>query len=193
MVGTSLHISPTCCMLSHSVMSDSVTPWTVAHQVPLSMELSRQEFWLLLFSCEVVSDFLPPHELQHTRLPHPSLSPGVSSNSRPLSQWCDPTISFSVTPFFSCPPSIPASGSFPVSWLFTSSGQSTEATASVSVVPMNIQDRFPLRLTILISLQSKGLSRVSSSTTVLNHQLSGAQPSLSSIFTHDYWKNHSFD
>ena len=171
MVGTSLHISPTCCMLSHSVMSDSVTPWTVAHQVPLSMELSRQEFWLLLFSCEVVSDFLPPHELQHTRLPHPSLSPGVSSNSRPLSQWCDPTISFSVTPFFS-PYSFPASGE---SALCIS--QSIRASASASVLPMNIQGWFPLGLTGLVSSLSKGLS-VFFITTVWKHQFSSTQPSL---------------
>ena len=100
--------------------------------------------------------------LQHTRLPCPSLSPRVCSNSNscPLNRWCHPTISSSVAPFSSCPQSFPASGSFPVSWLFTSDDQSIRASASASVLPMNIQDWFPLRLTSLISLLPKGLKSV---------------------------------
>ena len=99
------------------------------------------------------------HGLQHSRLPCPSLSPRVCSNSCPLSQWCSPTISSSVA-LFSCPQSFPASWSFPVSRLFTSSGQGIGASASTPVLPMNIQGWYPLGLTGLISLQSKGLSRV---------------------------------
>ena len=112
------------------------------------------------------SNSLQPHRLQHARLPCPSPSPRACSNSRPLSQWCHPTILSSVTPFSSCPQSFPASGSLPVSWLFASSGQSIGASASASVPPMNIQDWFPLGLTGLTSLLSKGLSRVFSNTTV---------------------------
>ena len=111
---------------------------------------------MLLFRCSVVSDFLQPHGLQHTRLPCPLLSPRVCSNSCPLSQWCHPTISPSVIPFSSCPQSFPASGSFPMNWLFASGGQSIGASASV--FPMNIQGWLPLGLTGLISLLTKGLS-----------------------------------
>ena len=104
-----------------------------------------------------MSDFLWPHELQHTRLPCPSLSPRVCSNSGPLSHsWCHPTISTSVVPFSSCPQSFPASGSFPMNRLFTSDGQSIGASASVSVLPMTIQGWFCLGWTGWISLQSKG-------------------------------------
>jgi len=133
---------------------------------------------LLLFSCSVVSNPLWPIGLQHTRLPYTSLSAGVSSNSCPLSQWCHPTISSSVAPFSSCPQSFPASGSFPVSRLLTSGGQSTRASASV--LPGNNEGWFPLGLTRLISLLSKGLSRVFSSTIVRMHQFFGPQLSLSS-------------
>ena len=119
---------------------------------------------LLLFSCSVVFSSLRPHGLRHTRLPSPSLSPGVRSNSCPLSRWYNPTSSSSVTPFSSCLQSFPPSGSFPVSWLFASGGQSIGALASV--LPMNIQDWCPLELTGVISLQSIGLWRVFSSTTV---------------------------
>ena len=120
---------------------------------------------LLLFSNYVVST-LRSCGLQHTRLPCLSPSPGVCSSSYPLSRWCHPTISFSAIPFFSCLQSFPASGSFPVSWLFASGGQSIEASASASVLPMNVQGWFPLGLTGLISLQPKGLSRIFSSITV---------------------------
>ena len=114
---------------------------------------------LLLFSCSVMSDSLPPPRLQHNRLPCPSLSLGVCSNSCSLSQWCHPIISSSVTSFSSCPQSFPASGSFPLNWLFTSGGQNIGISASVSVLPMNIRDWFPLGLTSLISLLPKGLSQ----------------------------------
>ena len=111
------------------------------------------------------------------------------------SQWCYLTVSSSVAPFFSCPQSFPASRSFPISLLFASGGQSIETSASASVLPMKIQDWFPLGLTDLISLQSKGLSKVFSSTTVQKHQYFSAQLSLWSTLTsiHDYWKNHSFE
>ena len=134
---------------------------------------------LLLFSHLVVSDFLQPHGLQHTRPPCPSLlTPGACSNSCPLRWWCHPTISSSVVPFSSCLQSVPASGSFPMSRFFTSGGQSIGASASASVLPVSIQDWFPLGWTCWISLQSKGLSRVFSNTTVQKHQFFGAQISL---------------
>ena len=122
----------------------------------------------LLFSCWVVSDSLWSHGLQHTRLPCPSLSPGICSNSHPLSRWCHPAISSSVTPFSSCPQSFPTLGSFPMSCLFPSWGQSIRASASASVLPMDIQVWFSLGLTGLI-LQFKGLSKVFSSITVRKH------------------------
>ena len=116
-------------------------------------------FTVLLFSCSVVSSSLRLHGLQHTRLPCPFLYPRVCSDSCPLSRWCHPTISFSVISFSSCRQSFPASGSFPMSWLFASGGQRIGASVSVSVLPMNIQDWFPLEWTGLISLLSKGLSK----------------------------------
>ena len=122
----------------------------------------------MLFSHSVMPDSLRPHGLQHTRLPCPSLSPRVCSNSCPLIQWCHPTIASSIAPFSSCPQSFPAWRSFPVSQLFASGGQSIGASASAWVLPMNIQGWFPLGLTGLISFLSKGLSRVFSSTTVWN-------------------------
>ena len=124
----------------------------------------------LLFSYSVMSNSLQPHGLQHARLLGPSLFPRVCSNSRPLSQWCHPIISSSVVPFSSYPQIFPASGSFPVSWLFTSRGQSIGDSASASVLPMNIQGWFPLGWTGLISLWSKWLSRIFSNTTVQKFQ-----------------------
>ena len=112
---------------------------------------------------------LQSHGLQHARLPCPSLTPRAYSNSCPSNRWCNPTISSSVVPFSSCLWSSPASGSFPMSQFFTSGGQSIGVAASASVVPVNIQDWFPLGWTGLISLQSKGLSRVFSNTTVQKH------------------------
>ena len=132
----------------------------------------------LQFSCSVMSDSLWPHEPQHARPPCPSPTPRVNSNSCPLSRWCHPTISSSVVPFSSCPQSFPASGSFPMSQLFTSSGQGTGVSASTSVLPMNTRDWSPLGWTGWISLQSKGLSRVFSNTTVQKHQFFGAQLSI---------------
>jgi len=132
---------------------------------------------LLLFSHSVVPDFLWPHGLQHTRLPCPSLSPQIYSDSHPLSQWCHPTISSSVIPFTSCPQSFPTSGSS--QWV-SSLHQVAKggASASASVLPMNIEGWFPLVLTGLISLLPEWLSRVFSSTTVQKYQFFGVQPSL---------------
>ena len=144
-----------------------------------------------------MSDSLWTHGLQHARLLCPLLSPGFCSNSRPLGQWCYLTISSSVSPFsfrlwfFSTPES------FPMSWLFTSSGQTIGASALAIVLPMNIQGWFPSELIGLISLQSKGLSRVFFNTTVQKHQFFSTQlcflysPTLT--FIYDHWKNHSFD
>ena len=110
------------------------------------------------------------HELQHARPPCPSPTPGVYSNSYPSSWWCHPAMSSSVVPFSSCPQSLPASGSFPMSQLFTWGGQSIRVSVSTSVLPMNTQDWSPLEWTGRISLQSKGLSGVFSNTTVQKHQ-----------------------
>ena len=129
---------------------------------------------LLLFSWQIVSSCLWLHELQHAKLSYPLLSPRVCSNSCPLSQWWYSIISSSVALF--CPQSFPSSGSFPVSQFFASGGQSIGASASV--LPMNIQDWFPLGLTGLVSLQSEGPSRVFSSTTIQKHQFFSIQPSL---------------
>ena len=125
-----------------------------------------------------MSDSLQRHESQHARPPCPSPTPGVHSNSLPWSRWCHPAISSSVIPFFSCPQSLPASESFPMSQLFARGGQSIGVSALASVLPMNTQDWSPLGWTGWISLQSKGLSRVFSSTTVHKHQFVGAQLSL---------------
>ena len=130
------------------------------------------------FSLSVVSNFLRPLGLQHTRPPCPSPTPTVYSNSCLLSQWCHPTVSSSVIPFFSCLQSFPTLGSFQMSQFFASGGQSTAVSASSSDFPMNSQDWFPLVLTGLISLLSKGLSRVFSNSTVQKHQFFGSQLSL---------------
>ena len=145
------------------------------------------------FCRSIVSDSLWSHGLQHTRLPNPSSTPRACSNSCPSSQWCHPTIPPLLSP---SPPAFifPSIGSFPMSQFFTSGSQSIGVSASTSVLPMNIQDWFPLGLTVWISLQSKGLSRVFSNTMVQKHQFFGSQL-YSSILTsiHDHWKNHSFD
>ena len=148
------------------------------------------------FSCSVVSDSLWPHESQHARPPYSSPSPGVHSDSRPLSPWCHPAISSSVVPFSSCPQSLPASESFPVSQLFSWGGRSIGVSALTSFLPMNTQDWSPLGWIGWISLQSKGLSRVFSNTIVQKHQFLTVlsflySPTLPSI--HDWWKNHSLD
>ena len=130
------------------------------------------------FSHSVVSDSLWPHRLQHTRLPCPSPNPGACSNSCPSSRWCHPTISSSVIPVSSCLQSFPStfqSGSFLMSQFFASGAQSIGAASSASVFPMNTQDWSPLGWSGWISVQSKGLSRVFSNTTVQKHQFFGAQ------------------
>ena len=126
------------------------------------------------FSRSVMSNTLRFHGLQHARIPCPSPAPRTCSNSCPSSQWCHPAISSSVIPFCSCPQSLPASGSFPMSQFFASPGQSIGVSASTSVLPLNIQDWFPLGLTGWISLQSKGLSTVLCNTTIQKHQFFGA-------------------
>ena len=134
------------------------------------------ELWISQFSRSVVSNSLQPHESQNARPPCPSPTPGVYSNSCSSSRWCHPAISSSVVPFSSCPQSLLASGSFLMNQLFTWGGQSVGVSASV--LPMNTQDWSPLGWTGGISLQSKGLSRVFSNTTVQKHQFFGAQLSL---------------
>ena len=127
------------------------------------------------FSCSVVSDSLRPHELQHARPPCPSPTPGVHSDSRPWSQWCHPAVSSSIVPFSSCPQSLPASESFPMSQLFAWDGQSAGVSALASFLPKKSQGWSPSEWTGGISLQSKGLSRVFSNTTVQKHQFFRAQ------------------
>ena len=148
----------------------------------LCNNLNGERIWKRIssvqFSLSVMSDSLQPHEPQHARPPCPSPSPRVYPNSCPLSHWCHPTISSSIIPFSSCPQPFPASGSFPMSQLFASGGQSIGISASTSVLPMNTQDWSPLGWTGWISLQSKGLSRVFSNTTVQKHQFFCAQLSL---------------
>ena len=152
-------------------------------------------FLLLSFSHSVMSDSLWPHGLQYSRFPFPSPSLRAYSNSFQLSRWCHPTMLSSVISFSSCLQSFPASVSFQMSQLFVSGGQSIGTSASASVPPMNIQGWFPLGLTGLTSLLSKGLSRVFSNTTVRKHQFFDTQPSFGPtlISIHDCWKNHSFD
>ena len=138
-------------------------------------------FWVISsvqFSHSVMSNSLRPHELKHTRPPCPSPTPRVYPNPCPLSWWCHPTILSSVVPFSFCPQSFPASESFQMSQLFTSGGHSIGVSASVPVLPMNTQEWSPLGWTGWISLQSKGLSRVFSNTTVQKHQFFGTQLSL---------------
>ena len=142
------------------------------------LKLGFLQFSLPQFSCSVMSDSLRPHGLQHARIPCPSPIPRACSNTCPLSRWCHPTISSSVIPFSSSLQPSPASGSFPMSQFFASPGQSIGVSASTSVLPMNIQDWFPLGLTGWISLQSKGLSGVFSNTTVIKHQFFRTQLSL---------------
>ena len=133
------------------------------------------QFSSVHFRCSVMSDFLWTRRLWHTRLPCLSPTLGACSNSYPSSWWCHPTISSSVVPFFFCLQSFPASGSFQMSQFFASGGQSIRVSASASILPMSIQDWFSLGWTGWISLQSKGLSRVFSNTTVQKHQFFGAQ------------------
>ena len=138
------------------------------------------------FSCSVVSNSLRPHGLQHARPPCPSPTPGAYSNSCPLSRWCHPIISSSVVPFSSHLQSSPASGSFPMSQFFASGGQSIGISASASVLPMHIQDWFPLGWTGWIFLQLRGLSKVFSNTTVQKHQFFSTQPLFIVKLSHSY-------
>ena len=147
------------------------------HGYFLRKQSSQVHFWFssVQFSHSVVSDSLRPHELQHTRPPYSLPTTRVHSNSCPLSRRCHPAISSSVVPFSSCPQSLPTSGSFPMSQLFTSVGQSIEVSALASVLPKNTQDWSPLGWTGWISSWSKGLSRVFSNTTVQKHQFFSTQ------------------
>ena len=141
----------------------------------ISLCIIGAQFSSVQFSCSVMSDSMWPHELQHTRPLCPSPTPGVYPNSYPSSMWYDPAISSSVVAFSSCPQSLPASGSFPMSQLFTWGGQSIGVSASASVLPKKSQGWSPSEWTGWISLQSKGLSRVFSNTTVQKHQFFNAQ------------------
>ena len=182
---------------SHSVQFSSwhnsslVPKYIVYSKYIIKDLLNKWVIWkrLLLFSHSVVSDSLQPHGLQHPRLPCPSPSPWACSNSCPLSWWYHPTISFSVIPFSSRLQAFPASGSFPMSQFFSSSGQSIEASATALVLPINIQGWFHLG-------QSRGLSRIFPKTTVQKGQFFGAQPFLqpnSHIHTWLLKKKHNFD
>ena len=167
---------------------------TLAWEIPWTEEPGRYSPWgckeldtnerLLYFtliwpsveiSCSVMSDYLQPHESKHSRPPCPSPTPRVHWNSCPSSWWCHPAISSSVVPFSSCPQSLPASESFPMSQLYAWGGQSTGVSALASVLPVNTQDWSPLGWTGWISLQSKGLSRVFPNTTVQKHQFFGTK------------------
>ena len=151
-------------------MANQTLPYNIWNVTIRSDQISRS----------VMSDSLRPHESQHTRPPCPSPTPGVHWNSRPLSHWCHPAISSSVVPFSSCPQSLPASESFPMSQLFAWGGQSTGVSALALFPPKKSQGWSPSEWIGWISLQSKGLSRVFSNTTVQKHQFFGAQPSLQS-------------
>ena len=156
--------------------------WATVHRVAKTTELLSTIYKnkTIISSVQLLNCvwLFATHGLQHTRLSCPSLTPGAYSKSCPWNQWCNPTISSSVTPFSFCLQSFPASGSFQMSQFFTSSGQSIRVSTSASVLPMNIQDWFPLEWTGLVSLQSKGLSRVFSNTTVPKCQFFSTQPSL---------------
>ena len=143
----------------------------------------------------VVCDSLQPHGLQHTRPPRPSLSPGACSDSCPLSWWCHSTISSSVTPFSSCLQAFSASGAFPMSWLFALNGWSIGASASASVLPMNIQDWFPLDglVGFLCSPRDSQESSPAPQSESINSSVLSLLYGPTLTFTHDYWKNHSFD
>ena len=200
MLGSFKKSSKTTCRALSNIFNQSLSPGPLFSGL-MSINRAWSHFMLCTpfrsfqSSRSVVSDSLWPHELQHARPPCPSPTLRVYSNSCPWSWWCHPAISSSVIPFSSCPQSLPASGSFPLSQLFEWGGQSIGVSASASVLPMNTQDWSPLGWTGWISLQSKGLSRVFSTPQLksinslvlsfLHH------PTLTSI--HDYWKNHSLD
>ena len=178
-------ITTSCTVLRTSIHSSLGTLSDLIPWIYLSLPLYNHKGFDLIhswissvqFSRSAVSDSLRPHESQHARPPCPSPTPGVHSDSRSSSQWCHPVISSSVVPFSSCPQSLPASESFPMSQLFTWGGQSTGVSALASFLPKKSQGWSPSKWTGWISLQSKGLSRVFSNTTVQKHQFFGAQPS----------------
>ena len=179
--------------------TEPTTPVSPALAVKLFTTSLGKASWETQFG-SVVSNSSRPYESQHARPPCPSPTPGVYPNLCPSSRWCHPAISSSVVPFSSCPQSLPASGSFPMSQLFPWGGQSIGVSASASVLPVNTQDWFPLGWTGWISLLSKGLQRVFSNTTVQKHQFFSAQFSsltlhwcLTLTSIHDHWKNHSLD
>ena len=149
--------------------------WLLGDKAVTNLDSILKNRYAVQFSRSAVPDFLKPHEPQHARPACPSPTPRVHPNPCPSSQWCHPTISSSVVPFSSCPQSFPASGYFKMSQLLASDGESIGVSASTSVPPMNTQDWSPLGWTGWISLQSKGLSRVFSNTTVQKHQLFGAR------------------
>ena len=172
--------------------------------IPISLRIFHSLLWStqskvfssVQFSHSVISYSLRPHEPQHARPPCPSLTPRVNPNPCPLSRWCHSTISSSVVPFSSCPQSFPPSASFQMRQLFTSGSQSIGISASISVLPMNTQDWSPWGWISWISLQSKGLSRVFSNTTVRKHQFFHTQPSLCFKISNPYmtnWKSRSSD
>ena len=175
-LGPVLPTPPGC--VSRPTAALTCDPWAFHSCNPNCLMLTSDI--MLLLSCYVASDSLWPHELQPVRIPCPPFSPGVCSDSCPLHRWCQPTTWFSATPFSSCPHYFPASESFQMRWLFTSGGQSVGVSASASGVSLNIQGWFPLGWTGWISLQSKGLSRVFSNTTVQKHQFLSTQLSLQS-------------
>ena len=171
------------CLKSHYqsfIKQTSIEKSNLLHGHSMNLRPNSLYAEISQFSRSAVSDSLQPLRLQHARLPCPSSTHGDCSNTYPFSWWCHPTISSSVIPFSSCLQSFSASGSFPVSQFFASGDQSIGVSPSASVPPMNIQDWFPLGWTGWISLQSKGLSRAFSNTTVQKHQFYGAQLSLES-------------
>ena len=168
--------------MTHNTQARDTLSWSMGCWCQKVNDHTHLPFSSVQFSHSVVSNSLQPHESQCARPPSPSPTPGVYPNPCPSSRWCHPAISSSVIPFSSCPRSLPASGSFPMSQLFTWGGQSTGVSASASVCPMNTQDWSPLRWTGWISLQFKGLSRVFSNITVQKHQFFGAQLSSDIIY-----------
>ena len=185
-------------MATHSSIFAWKIPWTEEPCGLQSMGMQRighnwatdtqyRSMLFLLFSHPVMSNSLQPHGLHHTRPSCPSPSPGVGPNSYPLHQGCHLAISSFDALLYFCPQTFPASGTFPVSWLFISDDQNTGASVSVSIFSMSVQGLFPLRLTGLISLLSKGLSGLFSSTTVGNHQFFGVPLSFSSSSHNHTW------
>ena len=175
---------PTCSVAHLQSFSSKVH---LLWNTPYVCVLTTVQFGWAQFSCSVVSDSLRTHELQQARPSCPSLAPGVHQNSCPLSQWCHPAISSSVIPFSSCPQSLPASESFPMSQLFPWDGQDIGLSALATFLPKNTRDWSPLVWTGWISLQSKGLSRVFSNTTVQKHQFFSTQLSSHSNFQIHTW------